>query len=98
LGWPTSRLVFCFGRINADLTGAFGFIANDLYNLATAMVFGSTTSALSWEVFQRAIEALRKVFANRFDLVVKHKKLDMLKWDKTDPHVTITRAYPCTIN
>ncbi len=32
---------FCFGRIHADLTGAFGFIADKPYNLATAMVFGS---------------------------------------------------------
>ncbi len=22
----------------------------------------------------------------------------MLKWDETDPHIRITRAYPCTIN
>jgi hypothetical protein len=43
---------FQFARIHADLTGAFGFIVNDYYNLATTMVFGSTTSALSWEPFQ----------------------------------------------
>ncbi len=41
--------------------------------LATAMVFGSTVSASSWEAFRQAIEALTKVFANRPDLVVKHK-------------------------
>ncbi len=63
------------------------------------MVFGSTTSASSWEAFRRAIEALTKVFASRFDLVIKHKKIiNMLKWDKMDPHVMITRAYPCAIN
>jgi hypothetical protein len=40
--------------IDADLTGAFGFLTNDLYNLATAMVFGLTASASSWESFRRA--------------------------------------------
>ncbi len=54
---------------------------------------------MSWEAIQRAIEALTKLFVNRFDLVIKHKKiLNMLKWDETDPHVTITCAYPCAIN
>ncbi len=71
---------FRFARIHADLTGAFGFLANNLYNLATSMVFGSTASASSWESFRRAIDALTEVFANRPDLVIKHKKyLDMLK-------------------
>jgi hypothetical protein len=42
-----NKACFCFERIHADLTGAFGFIADNLYNLATAMVFGSTTSASS---------------------------------------------------
>jgi hypothetical protein len=45
------KACFHFGRIHADLTGAFGFIANDLYSLATAMVFGYRTSASSWEAF-----------------------------------------------
>jgi hypothetical protein len=38
--------------------GAFSFFADNYYNLAMAMVFGSTTSALSWEPFQWAIEIL----------------------------------------
>jgi hypothetical protein len=50
--------------------GAFGFIPDDYYNLATTMVFGSTTLALSWEPFQRAIETLSEVYANQPDLVV----------------------------
>jgi hypothetical protein len=33
------------------MTGAFGFIADELFNLAMAMVFGSTASASSWEAF-----------------------------------------------
>jgi hypothetical protein len=52
LGMADIKACFHFGRIHADLTGAFGFIANNLYNLATAMVFGLTTSASSWEAFQ----------------------------------------------
>ncbi len=84
LGMADIKAYFCFTRIHADLTGAFGFIANyDLYYLTTAMVFGSTTSASSWEAFRQAIKALMKVFVNRFDLVIKHKKyLDMLKWEE----------------
>jgi hypothetical protein len=78
ISYPTARILlgladikacFRFARIHADLTGAFGFIADDLFNLATAMVFGSTASASSWEAFRRAIEALTKVFTNRPDLV-----------------------------
>ena len=68
------KACFRFASIHADLTGAFGFLADDLYKLATAMVFGSTASASSWESFWRAIEALTEVFANRPDLVIKHKK------------------------
>jgi hypothetical protein len=93
LGMADIKACFHFGRIHADLTGAFGFIADGLYNLAMAMVFGLTTSAFSWEAFQQAIEALTKVFMNRLDLVVKHKKyLDILKLEETNPHVMISRA------
>ncbi len=42
---------FCFPRVHANLTGAFGFMAEELYFLATSMVFGSTASASSWEPF-----------------------------------------------
>ncbi len=52
------KACFCFPCIHADLTGAFGFLAGGYYNLATAMVFGSTASASSWEPFRRAIQAL----------------------------------------
>ncbi len=82
ISYPTAMILLgladvkaCFGypRIHADLTGAFGFIADELYNLATAMVFGSTTSASSWEAFRQAIKALTKGFANRPDLVMRQK-------------------------
>jgi hypothetical protein len=53
-----------FVQIHADFTGAFCFIADDYYNLATAMVFGSTTLAWSWEPFQQAIEVLLEVYVN----------------------------------
>jgi hypothetical protein len=108
ISYPTNIIIialanikacFRFVRIHADLTGAFGFLANDLYNLATAMVFGLTASASSWESFRRAIEALTEVFANRPDLVIKHKKyLDMLKWETIDPNAKKVRAFPCAIN
>ncbi len=90
---------FRYPRIHTDLTGAFGFIADELYNLATAMVFGLIASASSWEAFRRAIEALTKVFAYRPDLVVRHKKfIDMLKWEEIDPSAELTPAFSCTIN
>ena len=76
---------FQFPRIHADVTGAFGFVADNLYFLATSMVFGSNTSASSWELFRRAIENLIPVYLMRKDLVLKHKKLlDMLTWDLVD--------------
>jgi hypothetical protein len=99
LGLADVKACFRYPRIHADSTGAFGFIADKLYNLATAMVFGSTASASSWEAFRRAIEALTKVFANRPDLVVRHKKfIDMLKWEEIDPSAKLTPAFSCTIN
>ncbi len=83
----------------ADLTGAFGFIADELYNLATAMVFGLTASASSWEAFTQAIKALTKVFAYRPNLVIRHKKfIELLKWEEIDPSAELTPAFSCTIN
>jgi hypothetical protein len=40
---------FRFPRILADITGAFGFVADDLFFLMTSHVFGSNISASSWE-------------------------------------------------
>ncbi len=73
LGLADVKMCFRYPRIHTDLTGAFGFIAGKMYNFATAMVFGLTASATSWEAFRQAIKALTKVFANRPDLVVRHK-------------------------
>jgi hypothetical protein len=99
LGLADVKACFRYPRIHTDLTGAFGFKADKLYNLATAMVFGSTASASSWEAFMQAIEALTKVFANRPDLVVKYKTfIDILKWEEIDPSAKLTPAFSCTIN
>ncbi len=99
LGLADVKACFRYPRIHAYLTGAFGFIADELYNLATAMVFGSTASASSWEAFRRAIEALTKVFANRPNLVIRHKKfINMLKWEEIYPSAELIPAFSCTIN
>jgi hypothetical protein len=52
LGMADIKACFCVPRINSNLTSTFGFMAGGYYNLATAMVFGSTTSASNWEPFQ----------------------------------------------
>ncbi len=94
-----ANVCFRYPRIHTELTGAFSFIADELYNLATAMVFGSTSSASSWEAFRQAIKAFTKGFANRPDLVVRHKTLiDMLKWEEIDPSAKLTPTFSCTIN
>ncbi len=51
-GLADVKACFRYQGIHTDLTGASGFIADELYNLATAMVFGLTVSASSWEVFR----------------------------------------------
>jgi hypothetical protein len=99
LGLADVKACFRYPRIHADLTGAFGFIADEVYNLARAMGFGLTASASSWEAFRQAIEALTKGFANRPNLVVRHKKLiNMMKWEEIDPSAKVTPAFSCTIN
>jgi hypothetical protein len=99
LGLADVKACFRYPRIHTDLTGAFGFITDELYNLATAMVFGLTASVSSWEASRQAIEALTKVFANRPDLVIRNKIfIDMLKWEEIDPSTKLTPAFSCTIN
>jgi hypothetical protein len=79
------KACFCFPCIHADLTGALGFLSGGYFNLATAMVFGSTASASSWEPFRHAIQALSVVYAHRHDLIDKHRKfLDMISWAPFD--------------
>jgi hypothetical protein len=65
LGLADVKACFRYSRIHTDLTGSFRLITDELYNLATKLVFGLTASASSWEAFRRAIKDLMKVFANR---------------------------------
>lgn len=94
------KACFRFGRIHPDLTGAFGFLADGFYNLATSMVFGSNTSASSWEPFRRAIEALSAKFSSRDDLVQKHRRfLDMVRWSDDINHPgPFVKACACAVN
>jgi hypothetical protein len=88
-----------FPRIHADLTGVFGFLAGGYFNLATAMVFGSTASASSWEPFRRAIQALSVVHTHCRDLIKKHRKfLNMMSWATQDPSPDLARAISRLIN
>jgi hypothetical protein len=99
LGMANIKGCFCYPQIHPNLTGVFGFMAGSYYNLATAMVFSSTTSASSWEPFQRAIEALSVVYADCPGLVIKYKYfLDMISWEETNPTALITQAVPCPMN
>jgi hypothetical protein len=43
---------FRFPRTSTDVMGAFGFMAEGYYFLSTSHVFGSNTSASSWEPLQ----------------------------------------------
>jgi hypothetical protein len=93
------KACFCFPCIHADLTGAFGFLAGGYFNLATAMVFGSTAPTSSWEPFQHAIQALSVVYAHRCDLIKKHREfLEMISWAPLDLAPDLARAIPCSIN
>ena len=91
--------MLCHPQLHPDLTGAFGFNAEHLYYLATAMVFGSIASASSWEAFRRAIKALSRIYANRPDLVIKHRRyLDMIRWEEPDSNIILTPAFACLLN
>jgi hypothetical protein len=85
-------------RISADVTGAFGFIAEFLYFISTSHVFGLNTAASSWEAFRRAIQNLIPVLSQRNDLTQKHSKLiTMVEW-QDEKETIICRAHPCNIN
>jgi hypothetical protein len=93
------KACFCFPCIHADLTGAFGFLSEGYFNLATAMAFGSIASASSWEPFRHAIQALSVVYAHRHNLIDKHRKfLDMISWAPLNPAPDLAKAVPCSIN
>jgi hypothetical protein len=82
---------FCFPRILADITGAFGFVADDLFFLATSHVFRSNTSTSSWEPLWQSIKALIPMYTNNSSLVEKHTELlSMIKWDKSNINIPKT--------
>ncbi len=91
---------FRFPRISADVTGAFGFLAKNLYFVLMSHVFGSNTSASSWEPCRRAIQSMILVYSRRNDLVEKHQVLlDMLKWNSSPAlQEVLIKAYPCKVN
>jgi hypothetical protein len=93
------KACFYFPCIHADLTGAFGFLAGGYFNLATAMIFGSTASASSWEPFRCAIQALAVVYAHCHALIDKHRKfLDMISWAPLNQAPDLAKAVQCSIN
>lgn len=100
LGMADIKACFRYPRIAPDLVGAFGFMAMNLYFLATAMVFGSTVSANSWEPFRRAIEIMTMVYYNTDGLVEKHADyLNMIDWHTDCPEdQKFTRSKSCPIN
>jgi hypothetical protein len=59
---------FCFPRMHAYLTGAFCFMVDNLFFLATSMVFGTNASASNWEPFRRAFQALISVLFDKDQL------------------------------
>ena len=93
---------FRFPRLSADVAGAFGFLAEGLYFASTSHVFGSNTSASSWEPFRRGIQNLITILSQRNDLFEKHKELlAALQW--TEEYTVhncpvLVKAFPCEIN
>ena len=62
IGYPYADILLsmadvkaCFRFPRPDLVGAFGFLADSVYYLVNAMVFGSNTSATSCELFRWAV-------------------------------------------
>ena len=80
--------------------GAFGFLVGSLYFAVNAMVFGSVTSASSWEPFWRAIQCLALAYFSNTLLVEKHKHwLHMIKWaEEPQLGVCFTPAKACSSN
>jgi hypothetical protein len=84
----------------ADVTGVFGFMAEGYYFLSTSQVFGSNTSASSWEPLWQAIQSMIPIYSQQDNLVVKHKTLlNILNWampalDK----VRLVKAFKCNLN
>ena len=91
---------FRFPRIFADLVGAFGFVIGPWFFAPNAMVFGSVTSASSWEPFRRAIMGIALAGFFTACLVKKHKALlAMVRWAPPPPPDTrFIQAQECSRN
>jgi hypothetical protein len=91
---------FRFPRISTNVTGAFGFMAEGYYFLSTSHVFGSNTSASSWEPLRQAIQSMIPIYSQQDGLVAKHKTLlDTLKWElSASDNVRPVRAFKCELN
>jgi hypothetical protein len=88
-------------RIAADLTGAFGFVADGMYFVVNSHVFGSNTSCSSWEPFRQAIQVLMRIYLEQTDLIKNHAELlSLLKWDDLvlAASQSMPPAVPCTLN
>ena len=66
---------FRWPRIFPCLVGAFGFIIGPLFYVANAMVFGSVSSASSWEPFRRAIAVLASSYGHSPQIVRQYQDL-----------------------
>jgi hypothetical protein len=64
------------------------------------MVFGSNTSASSWEPFRRVIEALIIKYSTKSDLIKRHKHLlDILIWEYDNTWTgDLVQAVECPLN
>ncbi len=93
---------FCIPRLSADVTGAFGVIAEEFYSyfISTSHVLGLNTLASSWEQLCRAIQSMITVYSQRDELIIKHKYLlDKLRWiDASPTKLKLTKASSCKIN
>ena len=87
-------------KMHPDTAGAFAFIIDRLMYVPTGMVFGSNTSAGSWEPFRRAAAILAQHFHSDASLLTKHKDLlDVLEWqDDPDTHVQFVKAIADKLN
>ncbi len=64
------------------------------------MVFGSNTSASSWEPFRRMIQSLIPIYSMRTDLVEKHiSLLETLVWEDNETQVCkFVQVFKCSLN
>jgi hypothetical protein len=86
-------------RISADLTGALGFMALHLFFLSISHVFGSNTSASSWELLRTAVQNLIRVFSQWDESIKKHKKSSHVEMGQNLSGLwTSQKVFWCNIN